>query len=72
VSVSGAVSGGSDLRSGFLTAAAVLTGAGGLLVGTNIRPVDGRGATRRRLMLTAEYGRRVVHFVKSLWRRVIA
>jgi len=76
VLAAGATSGGPDFRPGFLAAAAVLTGTVGLL----LRPASARGEgrrfdrMRRRWRLssgTAWDGRRMVGFMKSLWRRII-
>jgi hypothetical protein len=72
----GATSGGSDFRPGFLAAAAVLTGTVGLLLRPGTARAEGRrfGRMRRRWRLSsgpAWDGRRMVGFMKSLWRRII-
>ncbi|MCJ7491847.1 MAG: cohesin domain-containing protein, partial [Dehalococcoidia bacterium] len=76
VLATGATSGGSDFRPGFLAAAAVLTGTVGLL----LRPASARAESRRFGRMrrrwrpssgTAWDGRRMVGFMKSLWRRII-
>jgi hypothetical protein len=72
----GATSGGSDLRPGFLAAAAVLTGTVGLLLRPPAVRAEsaGFGRMRRRRRPssgTAWDGRRLVGFMKSLWRRIM-
>ena len=76
VLATGAASSGSDFRPGFLAAAAVLTGTVGLLLRPASARAEGRrfGRMRRRWRPssgTAWDGRRMVGFMKSLWRRII-
>lgn len=76
VLATGAASSGSDFRPGFLAAAAVLTGTVGLLLRPASARAEGRrfDRMRRRWRLssgTAWDGRRMVGFMKSLWRRII-
>jgi len=76
VLATGAASSGSDFRPGFLAAAAVLTGTVGLLLRPGTARAEGRrfGRMRRRWRLSsgpAWDGRRMVGFMKSLWRRII-